>query len=399
MFSSYRALFARAGTRPLAVASGLSWLSFTGYVLAIILAVHAATGSFGASGGAVAAFSASSSLLAPARGRVIDRRGVNGLVLFAVGHGCCAALLVVGCVLEGSTALLLVCAGLAGAAAPPLIATARASWTRLAGPSLAPTAHALNAAMADGAQLLSPLVVGVLAGLLAPPAALATLLAGATAAAVLITLTGRATAATAVQRRVHRVWGIVRESPGLRTVVFCDVAIGLWTGAFEVAVTIVAARSGAPALAAVPLSASAIGSIIVSLWSGTGRLGRSATWRYLVGCSIVAAVLPFTLVAESVPWIAGVAVVAGIGFALLNVALFELLDYVAAPNHAVEAFTWLTTANAGGTAGGAAIAGQLPPSGALLLVCCGAAAAAIIALSRRNTLNIYSAVPRTPPRP
>jgi hypothetical protein len=387
MFSSYRALFARAQTQPLAVASGLAWLSFTSYVLAIILAVHAATCSFGAAGGAVAAFSATSSLLAPARGRFIDRRGVTGLVVLAVGHACCAAGLVVGCAFGQGAPLLLVCAGLAGATAPPLIATARASWTRVAGPSLAPTAHALNAALADAAQLLSPALVGVLTGLLVPAAALAAVLTGATVAAGLIALTGRPSPPTTVQRRVHGVWGIVRESPGLRTVVVCDLAIGLWMGAFEVAVTSVAAHSGGAALAAVPLSASALGSIVVSLWSGTGRLGRPAAWRYLVGCSIVAAVLPFTLLEESVAGIAGVAVVVGIGFALLNVALFELLDHVAAPGHAVEAFTWLTTANAAGTAGGAALAAQLAAPAALLLVCCGAAAAAVIAFSRRSTLQ------------
>ena len=136
--------------------------------------------------------------------------------------------------------------------------------------------------------------------------------------------------------------------------------IGLWIGAFEVAVTAVAARSGAATLAAVPLSAMAAGSILVSLWSGTGRLNRPAAWRYLVGCVIVAAALPLTLLL--VPLIAGIttiAVLVGTGFALLNVALFELLDSVVAADRAVEAFTWLTTGNAAGTAGGAALAGQL----------------------------------------
>jgi hypothetical protein len=38
-----------------------------------------------------------------------------------------------------------------------------------------------------------------------------------------------------------------------------------------------------------------------------------------------------------------IAVVVGAGYGVLGVALFELLDPVAAPEHAVEAFTWLTT--------------------------------------------------------
>jgi predicted MFS family arabinose efflux permease len=61
-----------------------------------------------------------------------------------------------------------------------------------------------------------------------------------------------------------------------------------------------------------------------------------------------------------------------------------------AADRAVEAFTWLTTANAAGVAAGAALAGQLThtsESAALLLVCGGAALAAGIAIGRRATLT------------
>lgn len=78
MFSSYRALLARAGARPLVLACGLAWISFTGYVLAIILAVHAATSSFAVAGGVVASFSAASALGAPVRGRFLDRLAPAG---------------------------------------------------------------------------------------------------------------------------------------------------------------------------------------------------------------------------------------------------------------------------------------------------------------------------------
>lgn len=50
MLSSYRALLARGGAAQLAFACALGWLSYTGYSLAIILAVHAATGSFAVAG-------------------------------------------------------------------------------------------------------------------------------------------------------------------------------------------------------------------------------------------------------------------------------------------------------------------------------------------------------------
>src|SRR3954449_1012548 len=95
--STYRALLARPGARALALACGLGWLSFGSYGLAVVLAVHAASGSFAASGAAVAAFSAGSGLLAPVRGRFVDARGPRALGLFAPVHAAGLALLVLGC--------------------------------------------------------------------------------------------------------------------------------------------------------------------------------------------------------------------------------------------------------------------------------------------------------------
>lgn len=154
--------------------------------------------------------------------------------------------------------------------------------------------------------------------------------------------------------------------------------------------TAVAARAGAPELGAVPLSASAVGSILVSVWSGTGRLSRPTAWRYIAGCCMVAATLSLAPVVQSLAGIAVVVVAAGAGFGLLNVALFELLDRIVPTDRAIEAFTWLTTGQAAGTAAGAAVAGQLAktsPTAALWLVCCSAAAVAILALARRRTLE------------
>ena len=49
---------------------------------------------------------------------------------------------------------------------------------------------------------------------------------------------------------------------------------------------------------------------------------------------------------------------AGLAFGPANVALFESLD-VLAPGSGAEALTWMTTAEAGGSAAGSALAGVL----------------------------------------
>jgi Major Facilitator Superfamily len=391
MFSSYRALFGRAETRPLVVASALAWLAFSGYAFAIILAVHAATSSFAVAGGTVAVFGIGSGLGAPVRGRFVDAHGPASLSLFTAAHACAGAALAGVCALRGGSFAVFVFGALAGVFAPPLLATARSVWARVAGPALAPTAHALNAAMGDGAQLLSPAFVGMLTPLVSASAALGMLLAAATVAGGLVARTGpRHATVIAHRRRGHRIWGVLEQSAGLRTLVACHVLVGLWTGAFDVTATAVAAHSGSAALGAIPLSTSAVGSLLVSLWSGTGRVRDPPARRYLAGCLVVAATLPPMLLVPSIPGIATIAVAVGAGYALLNVALFQLLDHVVAAERAVEAFTWLTTANAAGTAIGAAGAGLLAHKSAtpaLLLSSSSAVALAAVALARRSSLR------------
>src|SRR5689334_8987970 len=106
--STYRALLARPGARPLAFACAAGWLSFGSYGPAVVLAVHAASGSFAAAGAAVAAFSAGSGLLAPVRGRFVDARDPRALAWFAPVHATGLALLVAGCAAGWSRPALVV---------------------------------------------------------------------------------------------------------------------------------------------------------------------------------------------------------------------------------------------------------------------------------------------------
>ena len=96
MSESYRALIGRPSVRPLLVAISTAFLSFGMIGLALILVTHRATGSFGVAGVVMAAFSVGASVFAPARGRLIDRRGIRPwLVAFAGGYGVSLVLFVV----------------------------------------------------------------------------------------------------------------------------------------------------------------------------------------------------------------------------------------------------------------------------------------------------------------
>jgi MFS family permease len=386
----YRAVFARPGARSLAFSCALGWLSFASYGLALVLAVERATGSFAVAGGAVAAFSAGSALLAPVRGRIVDRRGARALPYFAVVHAAGLGLVVAGCLASHSDVLLIGASGLAGLSTPPLIATARSVWPQITGPELAGTGHAVNAALGDVGAVVGPAFVGAVAALASPVVALALLIPGVLAGTVLLAVTAPPNKIAAPRRKAHRVWGVLSESAGLRVIVASELLIGLSFGALDVAAPVVAAEAGAAELAALPLAAFAASSVAATLWSGTGRLQRPPVWRYLAGCLILAALLLLCLVATSLVGVTLVLVGAGAGYGLLNVALFELLEDVVAADRAVEAFTWLTTWAGVGMAAGAAIAGQLSRGGAaqtLLLVAIPAALAAGMAVTRRSALR------------
>ncbi|MDA0180785.1 hypothetical protein OJ997_10815 [Solirubrobacter phytolaccae] len=176
--SVYLALLRRPGARSLALACTLGWLGFAATALAIVLLVESETGSFARAGLAVGAFSAGAGLFAPLRGRLVDARGAPALVAFAAAQ--CALLLVL--VWTASP----IVAGFAGAVAPPLIATARTVWPRVAGPELTQAGHGLNALLGDIGTVVGPAAAGGLVALAGPHAALAVFAAGPLLGALIV---------------------------------------------------------------------------------------------------------------------------------------------------------------------------------------------------------------------
>ena len=402
----YRSLLARPGAPGVAAACAAGWLAFQSYVLAIVLAVHAVTGSFRLAGATTALFALASAALAPLRGRAVDRRGRPALLGFAATHTGAMTLLAATRPLGGPVWLLLAAAALAGAAAPPLIATARATWPRVAGPDLARTGHALNAALGDAAGVAGPAVTGAVAAAVSPLVALAALAAGPGIGALLLArAAGPRPGAeyhsdiTGPRRRGRpaRRWaGALGGSAGLRTIVFADAVLGVTLGALEVTAPAAANHSGSANLGALPLACLAAASAAASLWSGTaGR--RPAAARYAAGWLMLAIGLLPAIALRSLAGLIAVAVAAGPGLGIMNTAAFELLDQVTHPRNAVEALTWLTTMQGLGLAAGSAAAGQLAGSGgtgALALVAMPSLLAAAGVALRRHTLR---AAPVPPP--
>ena len=381
---SYRHLLAGAGARRLAVASAIGWLGFGALALAIVLTVQRATGSPSAAGVALAAFSIGSGLLAPLRGRLVDRLGLRrALVPMALVSGAALVGLAAAAAADAGPAALVAPAGAAGLPVPPLIASARVIWPQVVAPEDLQPAYGVQALLGDLGGVGGPALAGALAALASPAAALVVCGVAPLAGALLLATLPW----PEPQPRKGRSGALA--SAGMRTLVLADVALYAGFGALEVALPALADREGAAAAAAVPLAAFAAASAAASLYYGTRR-ARPAR-RYVLGALALAASLAPLALAGSVLVAALILLAGGAAFAAVNVAVFELLDTAAPPGTGAEALTWLTTAGATGTAAGAALAGHVAGSGAvgaaLALPAAGAAFAAAVALARASTLG------------
>ena len=139
-----------------------------------------------------------------------------------------------------------------------------------------------------------------------------------------------------------------------------------------------------------PLASFAAGSVLASFWAGHSRRAGGPAGRFIAGAVLLAAALVPAPFAGSIGALAAILAAAGIGFGLLNVGCLELLDVVVPGRNAIEALTWLTSAEGLGLAAGAAVAGALAaqgPAAALAVAAVAPAAAAAVAVARRGTLG------------
>lgn len=388
MLSSFRAVLARPGGCALGIACLLGWFSAIGTGLAVVLAVHHATGSFALAGTASATQALTCAALAPFRGRLVDRRGGVGLLTILIGLWVGAAVFVWGCIDHADT-ICLAGVALMGALAPPLIGVARARWPVVAGEKLTDTAHALNAATSDCAQLGAPTLVAGVSLALSPLVALVVLVGGAGVAAILLIRLG-IPRPQRLRTGERDLLGVLRGNRGLRAIVLGDLGMGAWSAGMTIVVVAIAARHGHPALGGLLLAAGALGSIAMSVLAGSSVVRAGAGTRYLTGAAVSAIGLLVLLLSTALPIVAVAMVIAGAGLGLENVAVFQSLDTVSPAGRTTEAFTWLTTSSAAGAAIGAALSGQLVSHSniaARLFILAAALIAAIVLFFQRAQLD------------
>jgi len=353
------------------------------------------TGSSVTAGALVASF-AVTSVLAPARGRIVDRHGPSALVAFAIACSAGLSALVLAAIAGAPSAVLVILGGVAGLVAPPLGAFTRAVWGRAlrADEERLQRLFALDSAGEEGALVVAPLIVAAIAALASPRASLAVAAAGLLLGTLAAARSSLARELTPAAEGPHA----RPKLPAALWLVFASlVPPAAALGAIDVAVPAAAEGAGHGAAAGILLSAMAIGTVAGSLLAGRGaRLVSPATRA--IGLQVVMALgLALTAGASAHLGALGVALVLpGAALGALFTTLYVLVDRLSPEGAGTRTFAWLVTANNGGLAAGAAVAGPLTEGHGPNVGLWFAAACAVAGVVPATAAAILSA--REPPR-
>ena len=355
----YRALFQVPHVRRLVLSGLLARLPMGMVGLGLLLLVRENGGSYAAAGGVSGAYFVATAVGAPIAGRLVDRRGQARILLRraaifpALLGGVCALAL-----LDAPLALIGVCAAAAGALMPPVGSSLRALWPRLfSDAELRAAAYALEAFLQEIVFIAGPLLVAVLAAAFSPVLALGV---AAAAGGIGTSLIARAAPVLAwwpeEDRPAASILGAL-ESRGVVTIVSLSACLGLGFGATEVGFPAFAEGHGGAELGSIPLALFAAGSLVGGL---VGARVTVTPARLLRLSTIVLALgLALPLLGWSLSSMAVLAFLAGLPIAPVVMSAYGLIDAVAKPGTAAEAFAWITTAVFAGFSVGMALGGTL----------------------------------------
>jgi MFS family permease len=392
--SSYLAVLRLPHARPLLLASLVGRLSNATGPLSIVLFVQEKTGSLAQAGAASAAIALASGLLAPVRGRLVDRYGQRRcLAPMALAFAAALAGLV-AVAGPGTAAVTVGLAAAAGAVAPPLSASMRVLWVSLVGqgPRLQ-TAYALDAVLDELLFVAGPLLAGGLATLYRPAAGvLAT--AGLTAAGTLgfvASPVSRAQAGSHTDGAGRVGWAGALTGPSLRTLVLSLTGVGAAIGIWEIGLVGAAREAGAPAAASLSLAAWAAASAVGGLWYGSRTWRRPTGQRYLTLLALLVLAGAAMAAAGSPLAIGALVALVGLVLAPLESSAYVLAAELAPAGTLTESGSWLNTAINVTGAAGLAVAGALVDragvAATLAVACACTVAGLLVALAGRDRLG------------
>jgi MFS family permease len=346
--------------RPLAAASVVGRLPFGMVGVALVIFVHARTGSFGIAGVVTGFYTLAFALAGPLLGRLVDRRGPR-TVLAPAAVVSAAGLLATVAIGQGGAATvpLVVAAIITGASVPPISGVTRRTWPSLIGRTDLHTAYLFDSVLIEVVFVCGPLLTGLLAAAVSPAAPLL--------AAAGFGLVGTAGFLCVPAIRAfepappeHHTRAGALASPAIRFLVLTGLPIGASFGALDVALPAFGAAHGQSALGGLFAAALSVGSVLGAFVFGAAgdRLGDPGRALLRLGAIQPLLIAPL-LLAPSSAVLTALAVLAG-SFAAPMITLRSRLAEAAMPaGTGTETFTWLLLAVMVGVSASSALAGPL----------------------------------------
>ena len=364
--ASYRTLLRGPGAAAFFFTAAVGRVGIAMTSLGIVWLVHARTGSYGTAGLVTGGFAVAEAVAGPQLARLIDRFGQTRVVPPVLLAHAGAVAMLLALVAAGVPDWLMTAGGvLVGATIPQLGALSAARWAALLRDERAaalPAAFALEALANEVAYLAGPVLVTIL-GTSGYPAA------GTVLAATLVVAGGLSFAA---QRRTappasgaaerHRAGrSLLRRE--FVVVAGVNLAIGGFFGAMPISVTAFAVEHGAAGTAALLFTVSSCASLLAGWLYGLRRWRTPPRVRLaLVAAGLAFGCLPLLVVGSPLQLGLNVALT-GLEIPLILVTCAVLAESAVHRAVLTQAFAWLGSASAVGSAGAAAVAGWAVDTG------------------------------------
>ena len=348
--------------------------------LAILMFAQSASGSFARGGTVAACYTLGLAVLAPALGRVIDRRGPRPLLL-ACAFAFPASLLALIAALYSSGPAWIVgaLAISAGACFPPITVCMRTFLKqRLKDDALLAAAYSLESVLIETIFIVGPLLVAFFVAVVSPAAAVA-FAAACGFAGTLLFRGSRALSEWRIEpRRGASLFGPLAERgflPLLVVVVCYASAFGL----VEIGTMAYAAEIGRPAFAGVLLGVMSVSSAAGGLVYGSRSWGLPLARQFPRALAMMGlCIAPLAFLAADWAFLLW-CLPAGLAMSPALIMQAMLVAKLSRPEHSTEAFTWSATALLSGVSAGLTLGGFLLEYGRASWALAAAAALSIAA--------------------
>jgi len=358
--ATYRTLLRAPGAAAFFLTATVGRVGIAMTSLGIVWLVHARTDSYATAGLATGGFAVAEALAGPQLARLTDRFGQGRVlppVLLAHAAAVATLLALVG---AGTPDWLMMAAGATvGATIPQLGALSAARWAALLRDERAaalPTAFTLESLANELSYLAGPVLVAIL-GASGYPAAATVLAATLIVAGGLCFAAQRRTLPPAAGPPGRHRTGRSLLHPGFAVLVGVNLAIGGFFGAMQISVTAFAVEHGAAGTAAALFTVSSCASLLAG-WLYGRRRWRTAPRVQLAMAAAGLAVGCLPLLAAGTLVELGFCVaLTGLAVPLILVLCSVLAEAAVDRTVLTQAFVWLNSASAVGSAGAAAVAG------------------------------------------